>query len=139
MSLSWHQIDVDSRTIRRNRTKTDAPLIIPMTKRLHAALSAIRTAERTSDDAVFRTVDGERWSNISLRRYFAIAKDLAKIQRPFRFHDMRHDFASALAQQGVSLFVIAQLLGHASTRMTMRYAHLHPTNLRSAVDSLKGR
>ena len=41
-------------------------------------------------------------------------------------HDCRHTAASWLAQEGVPLMEIGQLLGHASTGMTGRYAHLHP-------------
>lgn len=45
----------------------------------------------------------------------------------------------ALAREGVGLVVIAQLLGHASTRMTPRCAHLYPATLRAAIESLPGR
>lgn len=137
IGLSWHQVDLEGRTIRTSRTKTGTPVVMPMTNRLHEALATLQNTG--PHDPVFRTHAGGRWSEVILKRYFTIAKELARIERPFRFHDMRHDFASALAQEGVSLFVIAQLLGHTSTRMTMRYAHLHPENLRAAIDALPGR
>lgn len=137
IELSWYQVDLEGRTIRTTRKKTGTALVLPMTARLCEALTQI--GPLGPNDAVFQTAAGERWSAVILKRYFSIAKGLAEITRPFRFHDMRHDFASALAQEGVSLFVIAQLLGHTSTRMTMRYAHLHPANLRAAIESLPGR
>jgi integrase len=137
ISLSWHQVDLESRTIRASRTKTGVSLVLPMTSRLHETLR--RLAPGKSHEPVFKTAAGERWSEVSLKRYFALAKTLSGTTRPFRFHDMRHDFASALAQQGVSLYVIAQLLGHTSPRMTLRYSHLHPSNLRAAIDQLPGR
>lgn len=74
-----------------------------------------------------------------LRRYFDIAKAIAGFTRPFRFHDMRHDSASALARDGISLLVIAQLLGHTTTRMTSPYAHPHRDTLRAAIAGLAGR
>jgi Phage integrase family len=55
-----------------------------------------------------------------------------------RFHDLRHTFASWLAQKGRPLKEIQEALGHKSLAMTMRYAHLSPDNLRAAVASLDG-
>jgi integrase len=54
----------------------------------------------------------------------------------FTPHDCRHTFASLLIQKGVGEQVIATLLGHATTEMTRRYAHLAPTQLSSAVSEL---
>jgi site-specific recombinase XerD len=44
--------------------------------------------------------------------------------RDFRWHDLRHSCASFLAQQGATLLEIASVLGHRSTVVTRRYAHL---------------
>lgn len=54
----------------------------------------------------------------------------------FHFHDQRHDFASRLVQKGVSLYEVRDLLGHSSIKMTERYAHLAPSQMRSAVKLL---
>jgi hypothetical protein len=51
-----------------------------------------------------------------------------------RLHDLRHSFASFLVNQGVSLYVVQGLLGHASPRMTQRYAHLAPQTLLDAAE-----
>ena len=52
------------------------------------------------------------------------------------WHTLRHTFASHLAQKNISLKAIQELLGHSNIMTTMRYAHLSPSELRSAVDCL---
>jgi site-specific recombinase XerD len=54
----------------------------------------------------------------------------------FRFHDLRHEFASKLMQKGHDLYVVQSLLGHSDGRMTQGYAHLRVESIREAVKKL---
>lgn len=53
-----------------------------------------------------------------------------------RWHDLRHTCASWLAQADVPLHTIGEFLGHSSTAVTKRYAHLAPKHLAAAVRKL---
>ena len=59
----------------------------------------------------------------------------AKI-KVYSWHCNRHTFASRLVMAGVDLRTVAELMGHSSVQMTMRYAHLAPQHNRAAVDRL---
>ena len=54
----------------------------------------------------------------------------------FKFHDLRHTFASNLVLKGVNLYVVQKLLGHATPKMTQRYAHLGSDQLREAIEKI---
>lgn len=59
---------------------------------------------------------------IDLKKGFRKALEDAKIYN-LHFHDLRHTFATRLADAGIPLSVIAELLGHSDIRMTKRYSH----------------
>lgn len=56
----------------------------------------------------------------------------------FCFHDLRHTFATRLAQMGKDLYRVKKLLGHRDIKTTQRYAHHFPESLRESVEALDG-
>lgn len=67
------------------------------------------------------------------RRPFKTACKEAGIE-DFRFHDLRHTFASKLKAQNVNDSVIQKLLGHQTPHMVQRYAHLSPESVLNAIE-----
>ena len=70
-----------------------------------------------------------------IKRSFNTAVRRAKIH-DFKFHDIRHTFASHLVMAGVDLTTVKELLGHKDIKMTLRYSHLAPAHKAKAVDLL---
>ena len=85
------------------------------------------------DALVFPGKDGNPMNNVdSSWRSVAGAAKLTD----FRWHDLRHHFASRLVMSGVDLNTVRELLGHADLKMTLRYAHLAPEHKANAVAKL---
>jgi integrase len=59
---------------------------------------------------------------------------ITKFRPTIRIHDLRHNFASHLASNGVTLQIVGKLLGHTMAQTTMRYAHLQDEALRAATN-----
>lgn len=68
----------------------------------------------------------------SIRRSWENILEKAEIEG-FRFHDLRHTFASNLVSKGATLYMVQKLLGHGSLSMTMRYSHFSPDDTAKAV------
>jgi hypothetical protein len=100
--------------------------IRPMMEQSYALRSQIAAARKASGN-VFELPD------ITLRRLFAKALRTAGING-FRFHDLRHTFASHFIMKTSNLPVLQQILGHASPQMTQRYAHLAKGHFHTDAD-----
>lgn len=91
---------------------------------------------RRGDYLFISPITGRRFNNIN-KSWRGLIQE-AKIKH-FRFHDIRHTFASKLVMRGVDLYTVKELLGHSSIEMTQRYAHLAPEHKAKAVELLDER
>lgn len=70
--------------------------------------------------------------HINIRKFWNLVRSEAELG-DFNMHDLRHNFASLCLRQGKNLSEIGMLLGHSSTNMTARYAHLMDDEAHKAV------
>ena len=73
----------------------------------------------------------------SVKTAFVSAVKKAGI-RDFRFHDLRHTFASQMVMRRASLKDVQEILGHKTMTITLRYAHLSQEHKKKAVSLLEG-
>ena len=131
--LTWDMVDFRGRMLNIPRTKNEEPIHVPLND---AAIAALRVVHDRGDGRgrVFQSAKtGEPLENG--RHWFDEAVMEAEIKN-FRWHDLRHTFASRLRTKGTRLEDIADLLGHKSLTMTRRYAHLGPNKLHAVVSLL---
>ena len=140
LGLKWERIDLAkdlgfNARITLYETKNGEPRGVPLSRAAIAALTALELDPDKREGTVFKRKNGSDWGQI--RTGFEKAVERAGLS-DFRFHDLRHTCASHLAMQGRPLKDIQEVLGHKSFSMTLRYAHLSPSHLLTAVESLDG-
>jgi integrase len=131
LSLKWEQIR--NGFIYLRETKANKARQIPINDRLAEVLKEVRRKNQLKSEYVFCDSQGRRFYEV--KRSFTSACRRAGLE-DFRFHDLRHTFASRLVMKGASLKAVQELLGHADMKMTMRYAHLSQEHLRDSVNLL---
>lgn len=118
------------------QSKSGRPRYVPLNPE-GVALFREQLADKTGEALLFARADGRPWGKNHHVRPLTEACRIAKIRPAVAFHELRHTYASHLAQAGVDLLTISKLLGHADTRITSKhYAHLADKTLASAVMKL---
>jgi integrase len=130
-SLSWADV-VEGRTIivQSRNAKSRTTRHIPLNREVRETLDAWRD-QTDSKRLVFASTDGNRFDTVK-KSWQGVLADAGISD--FRWHDLRHHFASKLVMAGVPLNTVRELLGHADLKMTLRYAHLAPGHMREAVE-----
>jgi len=131
--MRWQDIDFENRKINIHQSKTGNPITINMSKALAAMLKEI---PQDVDCPYVFSFRGKQLNDFGWTRGDFLAATQAAGLTDFRFHDLRHTFATQQRFLGKDLTVVKELLGHKSIRMTMRYAHVKPVELEEAVDQL---
>jgi integrase len=127
LGLAWERVDRARGVVLLDVTKSGRRREVPLNGRADAVLA--RRGSK-SEGPVFPS---KRWD--AYRTAWDLAVGRAKLDN-FRFHDLRHTFASWAVQGGATLQEVKDLLGHKSLAMTLRYGHLAPEHLRTAVARL---
>jgi len=131
-NLKWNDVDRAMLTVKGEGAKTGQTRHVPLNQEAYSVLYQWKTQSQ-DNKLVFPGKGGGRLTNVN-NSWRKLLKD-ANIT-DFRFHDMRHHFASRLVMAGVDLNTVRELLGHADIKMTLRYSHLSPQVKQAAVDKL---
>jgi len=111
LKLRWSNVDFDLNAINFTETKTDKDRSVPMDPIVQEALLELR--DRAGDSEYVFTNPDTKTRYIDIKKSFSAACREAAITN-FTFHDLRHTFGTRLADAGVDVVKIKELMGHAS-------------------------
>jgi len=133
--LNWNDIDFSRTVLTVNgaTAKSGKTRHIPLNSEALSLLRNWKNQLQNTSKFIFPGKDGNKLDNVR-KSWVTLLKE-AQITN-FRWHDLRHHFASKLAMAGVDLNTIRELLGHSDLTMTLRYAHLAPEYKANAVAKL---
>lgn len=134
--LDVASVNINTATVYIKQSKSDKWRYIPLSSE---GLDFFKTLilGKNGDTFVFIKQDGTHWGENHHARLLKEACHHANITPAIGFHELRHTYASLLAQAGADLLTISKLLGHADTRVTSRhYAHLCDKTLANTVNRL---
>ncbi len=122
----------DAGAVYVRESKSGRPRSIPLNDEGNAFFEELCAGRSGAEHMLTR--QGAPWGKNHHVRDLAAACDRARIAPRAGLHVLRHTYASWLAMRGVALHIIAELLGHADTRITKRhYAHLAPSYVAQVV------
>jgi integrase len=131
LNLQWKDVHLKERYVHLPDTKTGESAC-PLNQKAIDLLTSLE--RRTENPYVFPgQVPGKPLAEIK-RAWGQILKRAGI--KDFRFHDLRHSFASLSLSQGVDLYTVSKLLGHKNIATTTRYAHLELEHLKEATNKM---
>jgi len=135
MTLTWRQVDLNTGRIVIEDTKNDERRTVVATGPALGELRALAKVRRIDCDLLF---PGTRGTPFTLTKPWYAALKAAEIEN-FRWHDLRHSFASELAMSGATLAEIAEAMGHRTLSMVKRYSHLTEGHISKVVERMTSR
>lgn len=134
-NLRWDMIDLlqESIIISGDVTKNSNSRYIPLNNEAINIIKQLYMKSGLKEGLVFPSKNNQPFNNVK-KSWSSILKKAQITQ--FRWHDLRHHFASKLVMAGVDLNTVRELLGHSDIKMTIRYAHLAPEHKINAVKKI---
>ena len=134
LSVTVRSIDLEKREVHLDKTKTNAPRRVPLTVTAVVTVESLLNApNRPSSPFLLCKADGSRY--VDPKKAFASALKVCGI-KDFRWHDLRHTFASWWVQDGGDLYRLSRVLGHSTLQMSARYGHLRTDDLHDELQTL---
>ena len=132
LSLEWKDINLTRSflTVRAANAKSNKSRVVPLNS---TALNVLKKWKSQTESTGFVFCGEGDLPLTDIKKGWNALLERTNIF-DFRFHDLRHHFASKLVMNGVDLNTVRELLGHADLQMTLRYAHLAPEHKASAVN-----
>ena len=127
IKLTWNDLDFERGMVTLRDPKGGKTQTVPLS---NEALSAVRELDIAGEHVFPGKSGGERYD---FKGPWQRIRKAAELPEDFRFHGLRHHFASTLVSNGVDLAVVKELLTHKDMATTQRYAHLAPDAVKRAA------
>jgi integrase len=133
-NLTWNMVDLNKKSliVTGDITKNSSSRYIPLNDEALAVFQKLYDSG-DKNGLVFPSKNNKPFNTV--KRSWGTLLKKAKIEQ-FRWHDLRHHFASKLVMAEVDLNTVRELLGHSDIKTTLRYAHLAPEHKISAVQKI---
>lgn len=151
LALRWCDVDLEGAlvTFRAGTTKSGAARVVPIDAILVDELARLQREQVKflgedpgEESPVFLSPEGAPWTPNTLsnvERYFHRLRERARIAhrnkrgQTVTIHALRHTFGTALARSGARPEVVAKLMGHSDTKVTLAYyVHVEEDDMRAA-------
>jgi integrase len=130
-ALEWPDLDLEKGWARLRTSKSGEGRMVPLTQEIVECFSRVPKERRTGH--VFKH-KGKPLNREGFSRYqFNRARVAAGLPEKVVMYSLRHTWATQAARRGVDLRTIAEVMGHKSMRMLMRYAHLSKGHMKISM------
>ena len=152
LNLKWSQVKDGFIYLEGQMTKTKEPREVPINEDLSQIFKEIRKEQQLRSGYVFtyQPNENKRKTPRPKSKLSVVGKTINRVDtsfnsavehagiKDFKFHDLRHTFASHMVMRGANIKEFQEILGHKTMAMTLRYAHLSQEHKKKAVNLLNG-
>ncbi len=135
LSLRWSNVDLRNNIITVLDSKNQESRPIFITPQIRSVLDELTPGE--PDELLFKSKQGRpvQWLSKSFGdvvQQIGLNRGISDPREKISFHSLRHSFASWSVMAGTPLYIVGKALGHKTSAMTQRYAHLSPDSQKAA-------